>query len=1106
MTFSLTDALVQAAESGRGLTFIEGDKDERAVSYAALLDRSRRLLTGFRERGLASGNELVFQLETNEEYIAVFCACLLGGVIPVPVSVATNISEARKLRTIWETLNCPFLIAEGRLARRLKDNPAFEEELADIFAATDRLILTEELSLDREPAVIRRANEDELAYIQFSSGSTGTPKGVMLTHRNLVINVRDMIAGGAITKEDSTLSWLPLTHDLGLIGFFLTPLLLGIDCYLMPTSLFIRRPSLWLKKAYEHRATITASPNFGYSYFLKRFKPKEAEEWQLSSIRLIVNGAEPISYDLAQRFLQEMAPYGLRQRCMFTVYGMAEACLGVAFPIPGQPVRAVHCHRSFLAPGQRVRLLATGAEGGVTFVEEGAALPQVSIRICDDEDNVLEEGIVGHIQITGGNVTAGYYNNQAATEEAFTEDGWLRTGDVGFFLGGSLVVTGRSKDILFVNGQNYYSHDLERMTGALDGIETAEVAIAGLFDPGLARDIIVAFVTYRGDEESFWPVAGAISASLLEQCGVSLDDIVPVRKIPKTTSGKKQRYLLVEDYIKGALGGSFPRTRHGLERNASAKEQEGPATPKERLLLKVWRQVLGTEEIGVTDSFFRVGGNSLFATAMVSRVQALGYELPLTAVFSSPTIRELAEMLVPARGNALPPLKPAPEREKYPLASGQRRIYIQERLQPSSTSYNIPVAVLIEGKLEYGQAAAALETMIRHHDILRTFIAEEDGIPYQIIRPFVSLTFAERTIREEEIAAATTAFIRPFECHRPPLFRVGLYRIAENRQLFLLDMHHLISDGSTVALFMKQLLQLCAGEAPSLPSLQYKDYAVWEEEQGGGRRAVVHREYWLERFSGSVPRLNMPHDFVRPTAQSFRGDRVHFAVEPRLAGKIRLLADRCGATPYMVFMTAYWLMLHSFSGQTDIVIGSPAACRTLPGTEDMLGMFVNMIPVRVAIEGQAGVIDLLGSVRTAALEAFEHQEYPFEELVESLGGTQKLGEQPLFSAAFVLQNFALPSCRDITYTVMDVNTGTAQYDLLLSLLEENGDWKGQLEYSADLYRRETAETMLSRYLLIMDRMLEQPDLTIARVTDEPDTGAAAREAAAGSGDDAIFEF
>lgn len=1070
--FNLVDALYIAAGTNKGITFIEGEKDERFLSYSDVLIESLQLLAGLQRNGVATGDEVVFQLEDNENFIKVFFACLLGGLTPVPVTVVVTQSDAEKLRFIWETLKYPYLVLEGKLSERLLSGDTFADDLGNIRSNISRHLLVEQLydNID-EPITNRDFSTSDLAYVQFSSGSTSIPKGVMLTHHNLTTNVIDMISSSAITADDSTMSWLPLTHDLGLIGFVLTPMLAKINCYLMQTSLFIRRPSLWMKKMNEHRSTITASPNFGYSYFLKRFRHKEAEGWDLSSVRVIVNGAEPISNDLLERFLDEMSVYKLNRNCMYPVYGMAEACLGVAFPQPGEPVKTVVCDRNNLGPGDDIKFLEKHNKRGVVFVIEGAPLKSMSIRICDDHNQELPEDTVGHIHIRGANVTAGYYRNTEATSAVLSEDGWLRTGDIGFIYEGDLVVIGRSKDIIFVNGRNFYSHDLERMTGTLDDISTAEVVVAGTYDSELSRDVLLAFVAYRGDINSFVPIAERIQSSLQSGSGLSLDKIIPVSRIPKTTSGKKQRYKLVESYKNNEysdyISGKTPR----MENKKTVLEQK-PLSPKEILLFDIWSEILQHREFGIDDSFFSLGGNSLQVTLMLARLQRRGFELQIESVFGYPTIRQLAlHIRDVVEVSESQKIEVSNTQDAYPLSSGQRRIYIESQFKDSEKAFNIPLGVIINGDFSKRRVEDTLNDLIKHHAILRTRFIEVDGEPYQKVEEFAELNLVYDEIDESQLDQVFNSFVRSFDISKAPLFRVGLYKISENRYLFILDMHHLISDGSSISLFMEQFFQRYQGHKLPESQIQYKDFAVWENSQDRVIALNQQKDYWTNQFKEQVPILNMPLDYPRPSAFSFEGSRVFFTLPSNLIEEIESCALKQGATPYMVFLSVYYLLLYSYSGQQDLVVGSPISGRTSEQTHSLLGMFVNMLPIRVQLEGDMSFAKLLDTVKNTSIGAYANQDYPFDILVQDINETMGHRQHSLFTTALVFQNFQWPSVDGITYEVCEVTPGTAQYDLLMSVLYQPNHIRVELEYSTDVYSEQTIQRFAEKYIDLLEKVL-----------------------------------
>lgn len=482
----------------RGIRFIDADKRETFISYHQLFTEAQGYLGYLQAIGIKPKQEIIFQIQENKRFLVAFWACILGGMIPIPVSIGEDEEQNLKVCRIWNLLNNPFMIASENVLDKMK-RFVLEHDMLDFHhqleVRTDMIQDTiyhyESINNIVEP------QSDDLAFIQFSSGSTGDPKGVMLTHRNLIYNACAAINGTQISSKDSFLSWMPLTHDMGLIGFHLVPLVAGIHQYLLPTELFIRKPILWMKKVNEHKATILSSPNFGYKYFLNFFREDKAEGWDLSSVRVIYNGAEPILPEVCDEFLNVLAAYHLKKTAMFTVYGLAEASVAVSFPKVEEEFTAVYVHREHLNLGERVIEVEKHAEHVASFVAVGEAVDYCHVRICDEEMNSVPDLVIGKIQIKGDNVTQGYYNNSLATEKLLTHDGWVNTGDLGFIMNGKLVVTGREKDIIFINGKNVYPHDIERVAIQLHDIELGRVAACGVYDSNSQSEEIIVFVVYK---------------------------------------------------------------------------------------------------------------------------------------------------------------------------------------------------------------------------------------------------------------------------------------------------------------------------------------------------------------------------------------------------------------------------------------------------------------------------------------------------------------------------------------------------------------------------------------------------------------------------------
>ncbi|MFU8877805.1 MAG: AMP-binding protein, partial [Wenzhouxiangellaceae bacterium] len=456
MQFDTLTALLdqRAREHGR-IGLIEGENDIRHLAFGELREQALRLLAALRERDLAGHRFLILFVDDNERFLKFFWAALYGGITPVPLAAGASTGALNKLLRIWQLLGEVPVVTTPELKDRIARH-AEEHGVEGIEAHCHAGILPREQGA--EPAGIQ---SDDRAFVQFSSGSTGDPKGVVLTHANILANIHSASIASAYRKDEVALSWMPLSHDMGLIGFHLTMLGNGFDHYIMPTSLFARRPLLWLKSAAEVRATILCSPNFGYRHTLRAIDSKGLPDVDLSAVRLIYNGAEPIAPALARSFLDRLAGTGLKPEAMFCVYGLAEASLAMTFPEPDSGMDTIRVSRDSLAAGQQVRPSTQTDSETLELVLLGRAIPDTELRIADPNGDAVEADTVGRVLIRGPNVTSGYYENPQANARALVGDGWVDTGDLGFVHAGQLVITGRADEVIFVNGQNFYPQDIE---------------------------------------------------------------------------------------------------------------------------------------------------------------------------------------------------------------------------------------------------------------------------------------------------------------------------------------------------------------------------------------------------------------------------------------------------------------------------------------------------------------------------------------------------------------------------------------------------------------------------------------------------------------------
>jgi len=640
----LYDTLADMLEEGRGrdreILLINGEKDERRMSFAGLQDRALLLLGSMQQRGMRPGDEIVVFTKSNESFLVAFWAAILGGIVPVPVAVGISDEHRFKLFKILSQLRKGTLYTDQGLLDRLLEF-AVSESLPDIKRSLETTTILETEISASAAGEIASLEPDDLAFIQYSSGSTSDPKGICLTHRNLATNIRASVERLEWNENDQSLSWMPLTHDMGLIGFHLMAFVAGMNQAVMDTSLFVRRPLLWLSKASELQATQLCSPNFGYKHFLKLFQRKGLDTLDLSNVKLILNGAEPISYELCEEFLSALAPYGLRRSAMFPVYGLAEATVAVSIPKPGSEYSRIMVNRHSLRIGSAFEANNPQDPDSISFVKVGTAIRDCEVRITDDNDQALADGLIGNIHIRGGNVTNGLYHYDEEQAKIYTEDGWLRTGDCGVFVDGELVITGRSKDIIIVNGQNYYPHDIEEVAARVDGLDLGKVVVAGVNARQSQTEEVLAFVLYRKDPESFVLLAYKVRAIIGAEIGIEVDHVIPVSRIPKTTSGKIQRAHLTSAYLDGEFDTVLPKAAPELP-------DDEPVEPDPVIadLNTICREFARNLKVGPDDNLFEVGITSLTLTEIILALEEkYPGKVDINDLFDHPTLRELADFI-----------------------------------------------------------------------------------------------------------------------------------------------------------------------------------------------------------------------------------------------------------------------------------------------------------------------------------------------------------------------------------------------------------------------------------------------------------------------------
>ncbi|MCR3759103.1 non-ribosomal peptide synthetase [Clostridium felsineum] len=645
--------LDNAANSNKGVTIIKSDTIEEFISYNEIYKNACRYLRVFREKGVVQGNEILYQIEDIEKGIYIFWACQLGGITAVPLDIGENDENNIKVFRIWSVLDKAYYLSDEDNMEVLRtyidsENSVYLNEMTDKFISLNILDEYEDNGSDCE--LNNSMKEDRIALIQFSSGSTGIPKGIPIKYNSLYTHVNALAKREEITSNDATLNWAPLSHNLGLVSVHLVSTLMGISQYIMSKKLFVNNPVLWIDKASEHKVSMIYSPNFGFKHFLNANNESIDRNWNLSNIRIVFNGAEPINVELCKLFLSKLKKYGLKQNVMYPAYGCSESTSVISIPKVGEGLKLYEVNREKLIYGKKVEIQTSDkVDNSIALVGVGYPIDNCEIRVCDKNNNVLEDFQVGDLQVRGTNVISSYYNNEQATKSSFLEDGWFITGDLCFRDKDEIIITGRAKEIIFINGQNYYPYDIERIAEKADSSLSGNTAACGVFNKNLQTDEIYIFVKYdiNAGIKEFLVLAKKIKSYISNKLGLYVGKVIPIPKLEKTDSGKLQRLKIQQNYLDGQYSDILNKIDEFLTKNKSVKVEKNLYDEVQSNLLRIWKETLMSDDIGIDDNFFDRGGSSNLLIVMTTKLDEL-YEdcVSVTDIFEADTIRELTKLIV----------------------------------------------------------------------------------------------------------------------------------------------------------------------------------------------------------------------------------------------------------------------------------------------------------------------------------------------------------------------------------------------------------------------------------------------------------------------------
>jgi amino acid adenylation domain-containing protein len=1003
----------------------------RTLTYAELNARANRLAHHLIGLGVGPDMPVALTVDRSPELVVAVFGVLKAGGAFLPIDPRHPVARRAYM---LEDSGAPVVITQPHL---VADLPAHSARVVVLDGEGAPLGMDGEGRTD-DPAP--RTLPENLAYIIYTSGSTGRPKGVMAVHRGAVNLALGTAGPMGLHSRSRVLQFASLSFDASVWEFVAT-LLAGARLHLAPQENLMPGAPLIATLRDEEITLVTLPPS------VLAVLPDD----EFPALETVISAGEACPAEVARRW----APH----RSFLNAYGPSEATVSTSIALGEDGRRTPAIGRP--NPNVRVYVLGAGVEPAPV-------------------------GVPGEICVAGAGVTRGYLGRPALTAAAFVPDPFshqpgarmYRTGDRGRWLeDGTLEYLGRLDEQVKVRGFRIELGEIESALRShplvLDAVVVAPADSAG--DRRLAAFVVPA----EGAEPDLDEVRAHLAAWLPEYMVPAAIQLLP--ELPLTPNLKVDRRALERS-------DAAPRTGAG----------PAPATPTARALAAIWSELLGAPNVGADDDFFALGGHSLLATRMVSSVrESLGVELPLRAVFEAPTVAELAERIDAARdGQPVeqgPRMVPVPRGGRLPLSFAQERLWFVERLSSTGGTYNIPLVLPVHGA-DADVLGRVLGEVVRRHEPLRTTFALVDGDPVQVIHPADSfrLDTLDLTEREESEARRdaerwiTEECARRFDLERGPLFRATLVRVGGAEQVLVLVMHHVVSDGWSVSLLTREIGQLyeafAAGRPSPLPELpvQYADFAVWQRQWLSG--AVLDRQlaFWKEQIAGAPPVLELPADRPRPPVQTYAG-RTRTALLPRgLGERLHALAQAEGATLFMVLLAAFDVLLSRWSGQDDVVVGSPIAGRNRAESEAMVGFFVNNLVLRTDLSGRPTFRELVRRVREATLGAFAHQDLPFERLVEELGVERSLSHTPLFQVLFNLltaetgAGAALPEGE----TEWENEADTAKYDLSLAAQETPQGISVALNYNLDLFDRATIRRMLGHFRALLEQVAADPDLSI----------------------------
>ncbi|WP_394539790.1 pyoverdine non-ribosomal peptide synthetase PvdD [Pseudomonas aeruginosa] len=1007
--------------------------DEHRLSYGELNARANRLAHCLIARGVGADVPVGLALERSLDMLVGLLAILKAGGAYLPLDPA---APEERLAHILDDSGVRLLLTQGHLLERLPRQAGVE------VLAIDGLVLDGYAESDPLPTL----SADNLAYVIYTSGSTGKPKGTLLTHRNALRLFSATEAWFGFDERDVWTLFHSYAFDFSVWEIF-GALLYGGRLVIVPQWVS-RSPEDFYRLLCREGVTVLNQTPSAFKQLMAVACSADMATQQ-PALRYVIFGGEALDLQSLRPWFQR---FGDRQPQLVNMYGITETTVHVTY----RPVSEADLEGGLVSP-------------------IGGTIPDLSWYILDRDLNPVPRGAVGELYIGRAGLARGYLRRPGLSATRFVPNPFpggagerlYRTGDLARFQAdGNIEYIGRIDHQVKVRGFRIELGEIEAALAGLAGVRDAVV----LAHDGVGGTQLVGYVVADSAED-----AERLRESLRESLKRHLPDyMVPahlmlLERMPLTVNGKLDRQALPQP-----------------DASLSQQAYRAPGSELEQRIAAIWAEILGVERVGLDDNFFELGGHSLLATRVISRVrQEQQLDASLKALFERPVLEAFAQGLERTT-DAVSTIPLADRQQPLALSFAQERQWFLWQLEPESAAYHIPSALRLRGRLDVDALQRSFDSLVARHETLRTRFRLEGGRSYQQVQPAVSVSIEREQFGEEGLIERIQAIVvQPFDLERGPLLRVNLLQLAEDDHVLVLVQHHIVSDGWSMQVMVEELVQLYAAYSqgldvvlPALP-IQYADYALWQRswmEAGEKERQLA---YWTGLLGGEQPVLELPFDRPRPARQSHRGAQLGFELPRELVEAVRALAQREGASSFMLLLASFQALLYRYSGQADIRVGVPIANRNRVETERLIGFFVNTQVLKADLDGRMGFDELLAQARQRALEAQAHQDLPFEQLVEALQPERNASHNPLFQVLFNHQSeirSVTPEVQleDLRLEGLAWDGQTAQFDLTLDIQEdENGIW-ASFDYATDLFDASTVERLAGHWRNLLRGIVANP--------------------------------